>query len=75
VRFGPTQKSGVNASIFIEFLQRLVAGATRTNFLIVDRGPPHRAKKTAAIVENLGGKLRLYFLPPYALDRNPGELG
>ncbi|MGB6325671.1 MAG: hypothetical protein WBG11_07830 [Methylocella sp.] len=47
----------------------------RTIFLIVDRDPPHRAKKTAAFVKSLGGKLRLYFLPPYAQDRNPDELG
>jgi hypothetical protein len=57
------------------FLKCLVAGATRTIFLIFDRDPPHRAKKTAAFFEPLGGKLRLYFLPPYAPDRNPNKLG
>ncbi|MGH6811351.1 MAG: transposase [Methylocella sp.] len=45
----------------------------RTIFLIVDRGPVHRAKKAAAFVETLGGKLRLYFLPPNSPDRNPYE--
>ena len=44
-----------------------------TIFLIVDRGPAHRAKKTNAFVETLGGKLRLFFLPPYSPDRNPDE--
>ena len=44
------------------------------SLLIVDRGPAYRAKKTAAFVETLGGKLRLFFLPPYSPDRNPGEL-
>jgi transposase len=68
------KESGVNAAVFIEFLQRLVAGAKRTIFLIVDRGSAHRAKKTAAFVETLGGKLRLFFLPPYSPDRNPDEL-
>jgi transposase len=43
--------------------------------LIVDRGPAHRAKKTKAFVETLGGKLRLFFLPTYSPDRNPDELG
>jgi transposase len=42
--------------------------------LIVDRGPAHRAKKTKAFVESLGGALRLFYLPPYAPDRNPDEL-
>ncbi|MGB6176041.1 MAG: hypothetical protein WBF43_06830, partial [Methylocella sp.] len=27
-----------------------------------------------AFVPTLGGKLRLFFLPPYAPDRNPGAL-
>ena len=54
--------------------KRLLVGATRPIFLIVDRGPAHRAKKTQAFVESLGGKLRLFFLPPYSPDRNPDEL-
>jgi len=68
------EKAGVNAGVFIEFLKRLVAGARQTIFLIVNRGPAHRAKKTKALVETLGGKLRLFFLPPYAPDRHPDEL-
>ena len=55
-------------------MKRLIAGAKRAIFLIVDRGPAHRAKKTKAFVETLGGKLRLFFLPPYSPDRNPDEL-
>jgi transposase len=51
-----------------------MVGATHPIFLIVDRGPAHRAKKTKAFVETLGGKLRLFFLPPYSPDRNPDEL-
>jgi transposase len=74
MRFMIKEKGGVNADVFIEFLKRLIAGAERTIFLIVDRGPAHRAKKTKAFVETLGGKLRLFFLPPYSPDRNPDEL-
>jgi transposase len=44
------EKGGVNADVFIEFLKRLMVGATHTIFLIVDRGPAHRAKKTKAFV-------------------------
>ena len=51
---------GVNADVFIEFLKRLLVGATRRIFLIVDRGPAHRAKKTKAFVETVGGRLRLF---------------
>ena len=74
MRFMIKEKGGVNASVFIEFLKRLLVGATRTIFLIVDRGPAHRAKKTKAFVETLDGKLKLFFLPPYSPDRNPDEL-
>jgi len=74
MRFMIKEKGGVNAAVFIEFLKRLLMGATGPIFLIVDRGPAHRAKKTKAFVETLGGKLRLFFLPPYSPDRNPDEL-
>src|SRR3984885_13062459 len=74
MRFMIKAAGGVNAEVFIEFLKRLLVGATRPIFLIVDRGPAHRAKKTQAFVESLGGRLRLFFLPPYSPDRNPDEL-
>ena len=74
MRFMIKEKGGVNADVFIEFLKRLMVGATHPIFLIVDRGPAHRAKKTKAFVETLSGKLRLFFLPPYSPDRNPDEL-
>jgi len=74
MRFMIKEKGGVNAGVFIEFLKRLMVGATRPIYLIVDRGPAHRAKKTKAFVETLGGKLKLFFLPPYSPDRNPDEL-
>ena len=66
--------SCLNAAVFIEFLKRLMAGAKRAIFLIVDRGPAHIAKKTRAFVDSQHGRLRLFFLPPYSPDRNPHEL-
>jgi transposase len=74
MRFMIKEKGGVNAAVFIEFLKRLLIGASAAIFLIVDRGPAHIAKKTKAFVETLGGKLRLFYLPPYSPDRNPDEL-
>ena len=62
MRFMIKEKGGVNADVFIEFLKRLMVGATHPIFLIVDRGPAHGAKKTKAFVETLSGKLRLFFL-------------
>ena len=68
------ETGGVNASVFIEFLKRLLVGAKRTIFLIVDRGPAHLAKKARAVVETLRGRLKLFYLPPYSPDRNPDKL-
>ncbi len=74
MRFMIKEKGGVNAAVFIEFLKRLIAGAKKPVYLIVDRGPAHIAKKTKAFVETLGGALRLFYLPPYSPHRNPDEL-
>src|ERR1700756_14094 len=54
MRFMVKDKGGVNSDTFIEFLKRLLVGAKRTIFLIVDRGPAHVSKKTKAFVETLG---------------------
>src|ERR1019366_10354290 len=74
MRFMIIEKGSVNAGVFIEFLKRLLKGAERKIFLIVDRGSAHRAKKVSTFVQTLGGELRLFFLPPYSPDRNPDEL-
>ena len=74
MRFMIKENGGVNADVFVEFLKRLIAGAKRTIFLIVDRGPAHIAKKTRAFVDSLNESLRLFYLPPYSPDRNPDEL-
>jgi transposase len=63
----------MNAGKFIEFLKRLIHNASRPVFLIVDRHPSHRAKKVLEFVRSTEGRLRLFFLPPYAPDLNPDE--
>ncbi len=67
-------KGGVGAKVFIGFLKRLVHGARRPLFLIVDGHPAHRSKLVKAYVESLAGRLRLFFLPPYSPELNPDEL-
>jgi len=74
MRFMIKEKGGVNADVFIEFLTRLMTGSKNRIFLIVDCGPAHVAKKTKAFVASLGGRLRLFYLPPYSPERNPDEL-
>ena len=74
MRFMIKEKGSVNAEVFIEFLKRLMVGAKKTIFLIVDRGPAHIAQKTKKFVASLGGALQLFYLPPYSPDCNPDEL-
>jgi len=61
-----TVEGRMNAGKFIEFLKRLLHNASRPVFLIVDCHPSHRAKKVLAFVRSTEGRLRLFFLPPYA---------
>jgi transposase len=68
-----TVEGRMNAEKFIEFLKRLIHNAPRPVFLVVDRHPSHRAKKVLAFVQSTEGRLRLFFLPPYAPDLNPDE--
>lgn len=68
------KEGGVNSRVFIGFLKRLIAGARRPIFLILDRGPAHISKMTKAFVDTLKGKLRIFYLPPYSPDLNPDEL-
>jgi transposase len=68
------KEGGVNSKVFIGFLKRLLAGAKKPIFLILDRGPAHISKMTRAFVESLKGRLRIFYLPPYSPDLNPDEL-
>jgi len=51
-----------------------MVGSKNKIFLIVDNWPAHVSKQTKAFVTKLGGRLRLFYLPPYSPDRNPDEL-
>ena len=63
----------VVAKRFIEFIDRLLSGATGPIFLIVDGHPVHRSVAVRRHVDGLKGRLRLFFLPPYAPELNPDE--
>jgi len=66
-------KGGVGAAVFIRFLKRLIQGAKRPIFLIVDGHPAHRAKAVTRYVSTVSQRLRLYFLPAYSPELNPDE--
>jgi len=63
----------MNAALFIVFLTRLIAGASKKVFLIVDNLSVHEA---AAVEEWLADKkdeIEVFYLPKYTPERNPDE--
>lgn len=67
-------KGRFNAGVFIDFIRRLIEGATKPVILIVDGHPAHKAKKVKEFVKTISDKFRMFFLPPYSPDLNPDEL-
>jgi hypothetical protein len=55
-------------------VQRSIAGPRHEIFSIADHAPAHVARKTRPFGDSLKRKSRLFYLPPNAADRNPGEL-
>lgn len=66
-------KGSVGAKTFLQFLKRLIHGATTPIFLIVDGHSIHRAKIVTTYVASVHDRLRLFSLPPYAPELNPDE--
>jgi transposase len=69
-----TVEGRVNASVFRDFLKRLITGMERKIFLIVDGHPAHKAKLVSRFVADNAQAIELFFLPPYAPELNPDEL-
>lgn len=65
------------AEVFIDFLSRLLKSTGgRTLFLIIDSHPVHKAKKVTGWIKadpERSERLKLFFLPGYAPELNPGE--
>lgn len=57
-----------------EFLSRLMDRARRPVFLILDGHPMHKSKRVSECVAQFGGKLQVFYLPPYSPELNPDEL-
>jgi transposase len=69
-----TVEGSVNATVFRQFLERLIVGVEQKTFLIVDGHPAHRAKLVQRFIEANRDRIELFFLPPYAPELNPDEL-
>jgi transposase len=64
----------VNATVFRDFLKRLITSMERKVFLIVDGHPAHKAKLVKQFIEEHADRIELFFLPPYSPELNPDEL-
>jgi transposase len=69
-----TVEGRVNATVFRNFLKRLITGMDRKVFLIVDGHPIHKAKLVKRFIEDNATRIELFFLPPYSPELNPDEL-
>ena len=64
-----------NSELFITLLRKLVKQylGFATIHVVLDNFIIHRSKKTNAVVQELGKKVKLYWLPPYSPEYNPIE--
>jgi transposase len=72
VRF-MTYKGMLNAAVFLTFLSRLIAGASRKVLLIVDRLPAHQTPEVDAWVAAHRERIEVFYLPAYSPELNPVE--
>ncbi len=63
----------MNAALFIGFLTRLLAGATRKVFLIVDHLSVHEAAAVQEWLADKRDRIEVFYLPKYTPERNPDE--
>ena len=63
-----------NASVFIDFLKKLLYNQKKKITLIVDGHNSHTTKAIKDYVASTKGKLKIYLLPPYSPELNPDEL-
>lgn len=66
-------EGSVTAPVFKAFLSRLMIGATKPVFVIVDGHPIHKSRLVQEFVDGLDSHLKLFYLPPYSLHLNPDE--
>ena len=63
----------MNAALFLVFLTRLIAGATKKVFLIVDHLSVHEAAVVDQWLSDKTDRIEVFSLPKYAPERNPDE--
>jgi transposase len=72
LRFAAYEGS-LNGPVFIDFCRRLLHDTHGPVFLVLDGHPVHRANAVKEFAVSTNGRLRLFFLPGYSPELNPGE--
>ena len=72
VRF-MTYNGTMNAQRFIVFLKRLIKGANKKIFLILDNLRVHHSKLVKQWIDENTDKIELFYLPSYSPEINPDE--
>lgn len=68
-----TYRGMLTAAVFLQFVQRLVAGAPRKVLLIADRLPAHKTPEVLAWLARHTSQIEVFYLPPYSPELNPVE--
>ena len=63
----------VNDEVFCDFFRRLLSGAERPVFLLVDHSKPHRSPRVKDWVAAQAGRLPRFYLPPESPELTPDE--
>ena len=63
----------MNAALFLVFLTRLITGAAKKVFLIVDHLSVHEAAAVDEWLADKTDRIEVFYLPKYAPERNPDE--
>jgi transposase len=64
----------LNATILIDFLRRLIKGAPKKIFLILDNLRVHHAKPVKAWLSKHHEAIEVFYLPSYSPELNPDEM-
>jgi transposase len=68
-----TYKGAFTAAVFLQFLERLVAGASRKIMLIADRLQAHKTPAVMAWLADHKTQIEVFYLPAYSPELNPVE--
>jgi transposase len=64
----------LNTKILIDFLRRLIKGASKKVFLILDNLRVHHAKPVKAWLAEHADAIEVFYLPSYSPELNPDEM-